>query len=124
MPSSDAGDRRADLARLAAAEERRGIGDADEPGRGHLEDGELVRRAEAVLRRAQHAVGVVAVALELEHAVDEVLEHARPGDRAVLRHVADEERRDARLLRRRAGCRAAASRTCETEPGAEPISEE
>ena len=41
---------------------------------------------------------MVAVALELEHAVDEVLEHARAGDRAVLRHVADEDRRDAVLL--------------------------
>ena len=42
---------------------------------------------------------VVAVALELEHAVDEVLEDARAGDRAVLRHVPDEDRRDAGLLR-------------------------
>ena len=42
---------------------------------------------------------MVAVALELEHAVDEVLEHARAGDGAVLRHVADEDRRDALLLR-------------------------
>ena len=44
-------------------------------------------------------MGVVAVALELEHAVDEVLEHARPGDRPVLRHVADEEHGNAGLLR-------------------------
>ena len=94
-----AGDRRADLAVLGLAEERRRIGHADEPGAGHLEDAELVRRAEAVLRGAQHAVRVVAVALELEHAVDEVLEHARAGDRAVLRDVADEDRRDAVLLR-------------------------
>ena len=42
---------------------------------------------------------VVAVALELQHAVDEMLEHARPGDRAVLGDVPDEERRDAGLLR-------------------------
>ncbi len=42
---------------------------------------------------------VVAVALELEHAVDEVLEDARPGDGSVLRDVADEHGRDARLLR-------------------------
>ena len=41
----------------------------------------------------------IAVALELEHAVDEVLEHARAGDGAVLRHVADEEDGDAVLLR-------------------------
>ena len=44
-------------------------------------------------------MGVVAVALELQHAVDEMLEHARAGDGAVLRHVADEEGGDAVLLR-------------------------
>ena len=41
---------------------------------------------------------VVAVAFELQHAVDQVLEHARACDRAVLRHVADEEDRDPGLL--------------------------
>ena len=94
-----AGDRRADLARRRAAEDLGRIGHADEAGARHLEDAELVRRAEPVLHRAQDAMRVVAVALELQHAVDEVLEHARPGDRAVLRHVADEERGDAGLLR-------------------------
>ncbi len=98
-PLERAGDGGADLARLAAAEELGRIGDADEAGAGHLEDADLVRRAEAVLGRAQDAVRAVAVALELEHAVDEVLEHARAGDRAVLRHVADEEDGDAVLLR-------------------------
>ena len=42
---------------------------------------------------------MVAVALELQDAVDEVLEDARPGDGAVLRDVADEHGRDAGLLR-------------------------
>ena len=42
---------------------------------------------------------MVAVALELQNAVDEVLEHARAGDGAVLRHVADQDRRDTALLR-------------------------
>ena len=98
-PLERAGDGGADLARQRLAEELRRIGHADEPVAGHLEDAELVRRAEAVLRRAQDAMRVVAVALELEHAVDEVLEHARAGDGAVLRHVADEDGRDARLLR-------------------------
>ena len=36
----------------------------------------------------------VAVALEVEHHVDEVLEHPRAGDRAVLGDVADEHRGD------------------------------
>ena len=103
---------------------RRGIRDALEPGAGHLEDAELVRRAEAVLRGAQHAVRVVAVALELEHAVDEVLEHARAGDRAVLRHVADEEERDAGLLRRPAAAARRPRAPARPSPGAEPISAE
>ena len=42
---------------------------------------------------------VIAVALELEHAVDEMLEHTWPSNRAVLGHVPDEDRRDAQLLR-------------------------
>ena len=41
---------------------------------------------------------MIAVALELQHAVDEMLEHARPGDRTVLRHVPDEDRRHPFLL--------------------------
>ena len=97
-PLERAGDGCADLALDGPAEELGRLGHADEPGAGHLEDGELVRRAEAVLRRAQDAMLVVAVALELEDAVDQVLEDARAGDRPVLRHVADEEHRDSRLL--------------------------
>jgi hypothetical protein len=80
------------------AEDLRGVRDADEAGSGHLEDAQLVRRAEPVLDRTQDAVGVVAVAFELEHAVDQVLEDARPRDGTVLRHVADEEGRHAALL--------------------------
>src|SRR5262249_59760785 len=81
---------RSHLAGLAAPEQGRRVGHSHEPGAGHLEDAELVRRAEAVLDGAEDAVGVVAVALELEDTVDQVLEHPRPCDRAVLRHVADE----------------------------------
>ncbi len=121
MPSSAHVDGRSGLLLVGPPEELGGIGDADEAGRRHLEDAELVRRAEAVLHRAQDAVRAVAVALELEHAVDEVLEDARPGDRALLRHVADEEGGDPLLLGD-AEKRPAASRTCATDPGAEPSS--
>ena len=38
----------------------------------HLEDADFVRGAETVLDAAQQAVGVVAVALELEHHVHDV----------------------------------------------------
>ncbi len=41
----------------------------------------------------------VAIAFELEDAVDQVLEHARPRHGTVLRDVADEEDRNAALLR-------------------------
>ena len=64
-------------------------------------------RAEPVLQRVQHAQRVVAVAFEREHGVDDVLEHARPRERAVLGDVTDEHRRDARAPSRaaRAGAR-------------------
>ena len=77
----------------------RGVLDLDQSLVAHLEDARLVGRAEAVLERAQRAVGPLALALERQHAVDEVLEHARAGERALLRHVADEHDRDAAGLR-------------------------
>ena len=58
----------------------------------------VARRAEAVLQRAQRPVRALALALELEHAVDQVLEHARAGERALLGDVADEEDGDAACL--------------------------
>src|SRR5262249_58646044 len=57
---------RSHLAGLAAPEHGRRVGHSHEPGAGHLEDAELVRRAEAVLDGAEDAVGVVAVRSE-EH---------------------------------------------------------
>ena len=42
--------------------------------------------------RPEHAIGVAAVALEVQHGVHRVLEHARAGDRAVLGDVPDEQR--------------------------------
>ena len=109
-PLERARDGRARSPPATSAEERRRIGHADEPVAGHLEDAELVRRAEAVLHGAQDPVRAIAVALELEHAVDQVLEHARARDGALLRDVADEDRGDALLLRD-AQERDAASRT-------------
>jgi hypothetical protein len=64
----------------------------------HLEDPDLVGGAEAVLHRPQHAIRVVLLALEVEHGVHQVLEHARPGQRPFLGHVANQERRDATSL--------------------------
>ena len=58
---------------------------------GELEAADLVGRPEAVLHRADHAQRRVALALEVQHDVHEVLEQPRPGDRAVLGDVADQD---------------------------------
>ena len=92
------------------------------PPLGHLEQAELVGGAEAVLDRPQQAQRVVAVALEGEHGVDDVLEHPGPGEAALLGDVADEHDGDAAVLGRAARGGAAHSRTWTTEPGAEPSS--
>ena len=67
----------------------------------HLEDADLVRRAEAVLDGAQDAELVAALAFEVEDGVDHVLDHAGAGDLAVLGDVADEDRRPRRAAWRR-----------------------
>ena len=78
-----------------------------EPALLHLEDPDLVRRPEAILHRPQHTVGVMALALEVQHRVDEMLEDAGAGDGALLGDVTDEERGDARALGQRHQARAA-----------------
>ena len=94
-----AGDGGPHLTAVGAPEELGRIGDADQAGARHLEHTELVGGAEPILHRSENAVGVVAIALELQDAVDEVLQHARAGDGAVLGHVPDQEGGDAALLR-------------------------
>ena len=74
------------------------VGDLAQAGLGHLEDADLVRRAEPVLRRAQQTQRRVALAFEVDDRVDQVLERLRAGDRAVLGHVPDEDDRDAVAL--------------------------
>ena len=74
-----------------AEEQLGGVGDLAQALGRHLEDADLVGGAEAVLGRAQDAEGVAAVALEIEHGVDHVLDHLRAGDLAVLGDVADEQ---------------------------------
>ena len=79
----------------------RGPGSAtsQQAGLGHLEDADLVGRAEPVLRRPQEPQRGVALALEVDDGVDQVLERLRAGDRAVLGDVADEDHRDPVALR-------------------------
>src|SRR5258707_899093 len=52
-----------------SSEYLRRVGHADKADARHLEDADLVGRAEAVLDGAQNAVRAITVALELQHAV-------------------------------------------------------
>ncbi len=84
---------------VALAEEQLGwIGDLAQALVRHFEDADLVGRPEAVLHGAQDAVVMAAVALEIEHGVDHVLDDARAGDLAILGDVADEHDGGTRLL--------------------------
>ena len=75
---------------LRLEEEAAGVVDLGQAVAAHLEHADLVRRAEPVLRRAQQARRPQALALEVDHRIDEVLERPRPGDRSLLGDVADE----------------------------------
>ena len=60
------------------------IGNADQAVLGHLEQPQLIGGAEPVFRRAQQPQSMVPVALEGEHGVDDMLEHAWTGEPALL----------------------------------------
>ncbi len=75
-----------------------GLVTSTRPALEHLEHAHLGGRAEAVLDRPQQAVGLEAVAFQVEHRIDDVLQHARPGDGALLGHVPDDEHRHAARL--------------------------
>ena len=75
-----------------------GIGHRHQARFGHLEHADLVGGAEAVLDRAQDPELVATLALEVEHGVDHVLEHARAGDLTVLGDMADQQQGTAALL--------------------------
>ena len=63
--------------------------------------------AEAILGGAHDAVTAAGLALEIQHRIDQVLEQARAGDRALLRDVADDDHRGPGRLRKRTSCRGA-----------------
>ena len=90
-----AGDRRFVLRQ----EQRRRIVDAAQAAVGHREYPELVHRAEPILDRADDAKAGMRIAFEIQHGVDDVLEHPRSGDRAFLGHVPDQDDGDALLFR-------------------------
>ena len=92
------GDRAGDPRPPVGEEEAAGVGHAAHAGAGHLEHAEVAGGPEAVLRCPQQPEMVVAVAFEAEHRVDHVLEHARPGQAALLGDVTDEDHGDAARL--------------------------
>ena len=108
-------------ARGLGDEARGGVLHLDQPASRISKTPDLVGGAEAVLERPQRAVGALALALELQHAVHQVLEHARARERALLGHVAHQHRRRCRAPWPRRISRPATSRTWPTEPGA-PVS--
>ena len=67
------------------------IADFIKTGTRHLEDADLIGRAEAILDRAQDAEMVPTLALEIEDGIDKMLDSFRSGDLAVLRDVPDED---------------------------------
>ena len=78
--------------------ERRRVGDGLQSPVGHAEHAQLVHGPEAVLDGADQPVGGVAVALEVQHRVDHVLQNARPSQRPFLGHVANHHHRHTLLL--------------------------
>ena len=116
MPAKIGGAGRCGVA--VADEEERGVGDLLQPGVGHLEDADLGGRPEAVLHRAEQAEMLAGVALEIEHRVDHVLDHARAGDLPVLGDVADEHDCVAPLALAKRISACTEVRTCVTVPGA------
>ncbi len=98
---------------------RRRVGQLRQSLARHLVEGDLVDRPETVLRDPQQTPRRAAVALDRDDRVHEVLERLRPGERAVLRDVPDQQDRERRAAWRSASAPPAAARTCDTVPGAE-----
>ena len=82
----------------ARQEDRRRIAHFAQSLLAHVEERQFAHRAEAVLGGAHVAEAAGRIAFEVQHRVDQVLEHARTGDGAVLGHVADDDDADARAL--------------------------
>ena len=64
----------------------------------HREHADFVCRAETILDGAHYAITAAAVALEVEHRVDHVFEHAWSRDHALLGHVANQQHSGTRGL--------------------------
>ena len=71
------------------------VADAFESFFGHGENADLVDGTKTVLDRPHQPELAVGVAFKIQHGIDHVLEHARPGQRALLGHMADQNNADA-----------------------------
>ena len=94
-----------------------GLATSRRPSDGHLEHADLVGGAEAVLGGAQDAEGVAAVALEIEHGIDHVLDHLGAGDLpSLVTWPTSTRAAPCALAKRMSDC--VAARTWLTVPGA------
>ncbi len=75
-----------------------GLRTSRRPDLAHVEERQLAHRAEPVLGGPHVAKTAGSVAFEIEHGVDQVFEHARTGNGAILGHMADDDDADARAL--------------------------
>ena len=75
-----------------------GIRYFDQTGVCHFEHADLVGRAEAVLGGPEQTVGGIGITLEIENAVNHMLQHLGAGDVAVLIDMANHKDGDAVLL--------------------------
>ncbi|OIQ74092.1 hypothetical protein GALL_442630 [mine drainage metagenome] len=64
----------------------------------HGEHAQFVDGAEAVLESADQSEAGVGIALEIQHGIDDMLQHARACQGAFLGHVADQDDGDAKLF--------------------------
>ncbi|MEZ4507037.1 MAG: hypothetical protein R2848_14580 [Thermomicrobiales bacterium] len=63
-------------------------------GLGHLEHPDFIGRAKSVLHRAENAELLEALTFEIQHRVDHVFKHARPGDVPLFGDMANDDDRD------------------------------
>ncbi len=75
------------------------VGDLGQAAFSHLEDADFLGRSEAVLGRSNQAQGGEPLPFDREDGVDQVLERLRARQRAILRHVPDQNDGDPLPLR-------------------------
>ena len=82
-----------DIAPPLRQKQRRGIGNLRQTDIGHLKHADFVGGAKAVLHPAQNTELMPAVAFKIQHRIHHVLQHPRPGDRALFGHMPNQDQR-------------------------------